>query len=217
MTNFKELYLRLYYILLSIIISFIICFIYSEELFYKLAIPLTQQIFIYTHLTETLETYLKISFIISCILTWPIILIQMFIYINPGLYKYESNMIYYLLITYIILFVIIIVITKIIILPIFCNYFIGYEFSYSDIQLKFTAKINEYLFQILNLFIYLILILFIPFFPIYNLTQKFNILISLIIGGFLSPPDIISQLIFTLPLFTLFELIRYLQIIIKYL
>lgn len=75
-----ELKLRLFYIIISSITTFLFSYYYSEQILLILATPLSYSVhgysFIYTNLTEAFLSYLKISYFISLLLTFPIILIN---------------------------------------------------------------------------------------------------------------------------------------------
>ena len=96
--HLTELRKRLLWSFLYILIVFVICFYFADNLFAFLANPLVQlmdtengQGFIYTALQEAFFTELKISFFFALFFSFPLIAIQIWKFIAPGLYSNEKN------------------------------------------------------------------------------------------------------------------------------
>ena len=96
--HITELRKRLLWSFLYIIIIFIICFYFADQLFAFLATPLVNlmdtdngQGFIYTALQEAFFTELKIAFFFALFFSFPLIAIQIWKFIAPGLYKNEQK------------------------------------------------------------------------------------------------------------------------------
>ena len=96
--HLTELRKRLLWSFLYILIIFIACFYYADELFAFLAKPLVNlldiesgQGFIYTALQEAFFTELKIAFFFALFFAFPLIAIQIWRFIAPGLYKNEKR------------------------------------------------------------------------------------------------------------------------------
>ena len=96
--HLTELRKRLLWSFVYIIIIFVICFYFASDLFYFLAKPLVNllqidkgQGFIYTALQEAFFTELKIAFFFALFFAFPLIAIQIWKFIAPGLYKHEKN------------------------------------------------------------------------------------------------------------------------------
>ena len=96
--HLTELRKRLLWSFVYIIIIFVVCFYFASDLFYFLAKPLVNllqtdkgQGFIYTALQEAFFTELKIAFFFALFFAFPLIAIQIWKFIAPGLYKNEKN------------------------------------------------------------------------------------------------------------------------------
>ena len=96
--HITELRKRLLWSFLYILIIFIICFVFANHLFSFLAYPLVQlldiengQGFIYTALQEAFFTELKIAFFFALFFSFPLVAIQIWKFIAPGLYKNEKK------------------------------------------------------------------------------------------------------------------------------
>ena len=99
--HLTELRKRLLWSFIYIIIIFCVCFYFASDLFYFLAKPLVNllnvdegQGFIYTALQEAFFTELKIAFFFALFFAFPLIAIQIWKFIAPGLYKHEKNAFY---------------------------------------------------------------------------------------------------------------------------
>ena len=102
-TNFishlTELRQRLINSLVCLIVLFIVCYIFSEYIYGFLVEPYANAVkddgverrLIFTALQETFLTYLKVSFFAAFFATSPFILIQLWKFIAPGLYKHEKK------------------------------------------------------------------------------------------------------------------------------
>ena len=96
--HLTELRKRLLWSFIYIIIIFVICFYFASDLFYFLAKPLVSllqtdkgQGFIYTALQEAFFTELRIAFFFSLFFSFPLIAVQIWRFIAPGLYKKEKR------------------------------------------------------------------------------------------------------------------------------
>ena len=103
-TNFishlTELRQRLINSLIFLAVLFIICYFFSDHIYGFLVDPYAEAVkddgverrLIFTALQETFLTYLKVSFFAAFFATSPFILIQIWKFIAPGLYKHEKKL-----------------------------------------------------------------------------------------------------------------------------
>ena len=97
-SHLAELRKRLINSFLFLIIFFIGCFFFAEYLYGFLVEPFAKAVkddgsnrrLIFTALQETFLTYLKVSFFAAFFVTCPFILMQIWKFIAPGLYKHEK-------------------------------------------------------------------------------------------------------------------------------
>ena len=98
-SHLAELRKRLIYSFIFLFVFFILCYFFSEYLYGFLVEPFsnavrddgTERRLIFTALQETFLTYLKVSFFAAFFVTCPFILIQLWKFIAPGLYKHEKK------------------------------------------------------------------------------------------------------------------------------
>ena len=97
-SHLVELRQRLINSFIFLFLFFVICYFFSEYIYGFLVEPYAQAVkddgsqrrLIFTALQETFLTYLKVSFFASFFITSPFILIQIWKFIAPGLYKHEK-------------------------------------------------------------------------------------------------------------------------------
>ena len=97
-SHLAELRKRLINSFIFLIAFFVLCYFFAEHLYGFLVEPYakavkddgTERRLIFTALQETFLTYLKISFFAAFFVTCPFILIQIWKFIAPGLYKHEK-------------------------------------------------------------------------------------------------------------------------------
>ena len=98
-SHFIELRSRLIKTILFILIIFIASYTFAEQIYSFLVDPyakavkddLTSRRLIFTALHETFITYLKVAFFTAIFLGSPVLLIQIYKFIAPGLYTNEKK------------------------------------------------------------------------------------------------------------------------------
>lgn len=229
-----ELKYRLIYVILSGLLSFIVSYTYSLELFYFLAQPLIniniedfEYSLIYTDITEAFLTYLNLSLYLSLCTMIIISIHHITLFLIPGLFNKEILFLKKLKYFTYIIYILAILTTYYVILPFIWYFFLSNDTStsVSSINIHFEGKINEYIFLILKLLLSIIFIFTAPIFLFLLLKTKIislNTIIKqrhlaficiFILGAFLSPPDIISQIFISLPLCLSYELIIFLLLV----
>ena len=233
--HLTELRKRLLWSFVYIIIIFIVCFYFASDLFYFLAKPLVNllqtdkgQGFIYTALQEAFFTELKIAFFFALFFAFPLIAIQIWKFIAPGLYKNEKNAFLPFLIATPILFFAGGAMVYYLIAPVAWNFFLSYQnMSDSGVPIRLEAKMGEYL-SLMMRFIFAFGIAFqLPVVlglmakvGIVNHTslkkfRKYAIVIAFLAAAFLTPPDPFSQISLALPIILLYEVSIYIAKIIQ--
>ena len=233
--HLTELRKRLLWSFVYIIIIFIICFYFAGDLFYFLAKPLVNllqtekgQGFIYTALQEAFFTELKIAFFFALFFAFPLIAIQIWKFIAPGLYKNEKNAFLPFLIATPILFFAGGAMVYYLIAPVAWNFFLSYQnMSDSGVPIRLEAKMGEYL-SLMMRFIFAFGIAFqLPVVlglmakvGIVNHTslkrfRKYAIVIAFLAAAFLTPPDPFSQISLALPIILLYEVSIYIAKIVQ--
>ena len=97
--HFTELRSRLVKSIIYLFIFFVICYFFAENIYSFLLAPYAEAVkddeinrrMIFTALHETFITYLKVAFFAAMFVASPIILIQIWKFVAPGLYKNEKK------------------------------------------------------------------------------------------------------------------------------
>lgn len=218
--------------LLTFIYLFFICYYFADQLIFLFSKKLIQsnllKYFIFTNITEIIQTNIFIALMISLFISLQLLFIQIWLFISNGLFKYENLNIIKFFFFFIIFNFLIINVILIKIIPYLWFFFINYTFSNEYLfNIYFEPKINNYFNFIFYTFIYIYLLFFyffLLFYIILNQKFKINIIINLrkifyfkflIIATIISPPDILSQLIITLFFIIFFELYIFFYLFIK--
>ena len=233
--HLTELRKRLMWSFFYILVIFIICFYFADELFAFLAHPLVKlldtekgQGFIYTALQEAFFTELKIAFFFALFFAFPLIAIQIWKFIAPGLYKHEKNAFLPFLIATPILFFAGGAMVYYLIAPLAWNFFLSYQnMGNSGVPIRLEAKMGEYL-SLMMRFIFAFGLAFqlpvvlglmakvgIVTYTSLKKFRKYAIVIAFLSAAFLTPPDPFSQISLALPIIILYEISIYIAKIIQ--
>ncbi|WP_422122238.1 twin-arginine translocase subunit TatC [Planococcus sp. X10-3] len=208
----KRLTIIVVFFLLAVIVSFFLAQPLIQYLqFTDEAKNLTLNAF---KITDPLKIYMQVMMILALFITSPVIMYHFWAFISPGLHDKERRATLSYIPFSLILFVSGIAFSYLVLFP----YVIGFMLNISDnLAIQETIGINEYfqfLFQITLPFGFIfqlpVLMLFLTRLGIITpmlMTKyrKYAYFILVIIAAFITPPDIISHLIVTLPLILLYE------------
>ena len=198
----------------------------SELVYIFLQNPLAQIInerggrMIFTALHEGFFTQIKVGFYLALFISLPIMLIQIWKYVSPGLYEDEKNIFLPFMIATPFLFLLSFLMVYFIVMPIAWNFFLSFEIPSTSMGLPIEVepRISEYLSLVLRLIlafglcfqlpILILLLVRIGIIDVLWLTRrrKYCILFSFITAAILTPPDVISQFLLALPLIFLYEI-----------
>jgi len=227
-SHLTELRKRLINSFIFLIIFFIGCYFFAEHLYGFLVEPYAKAVkndglerrLIFTALQETFLTYLKVSFFTAFFVTCPYILMQIWKFIAPGLYKHEKIAILPYLILTPILFFIGGMLVYYLIMPLAIKFFLSFESTglSTNLPIQLEAKVNEYLSLIMKLIfafgisfqlpVVLSLLARVGLIDSEFLKQrrKYVVVIIFAAAALLTPPDPITQLRLAIPLLILYEL-----------
>jgi sec-independent protein translocase protein TatC len=220
--HLEELRRRLIHSVVSLVVGFFVAYGFHEKIYQLMQAPITfalkkhglpPQLVIHNPV-DGFNMYLKISFMVGCIIASPYVLYQLWLFISPGLYKNEKRYVMPFMFATISLFL--------------AGAFFGYRwvfpgsldflFAYSH-EFRPLIEVNEYTDLFLTVILGLgiafelpILVLFLSLFRIVSprflwKNFKFAILIIFIIAAIITPtPDPLTMCVFALPLLLLYTL-----------
>ena len=227
-SHFVELRSRLLNSLIFIFIAFIISYIFAEQIYNFLVEPYANAVkndniprrLIFTALHETFITYIKVSFFSAIFFGSPVLLVQIYKFIAPGLYKNEKKTLLPYLISTPILFLFGGFLVYYLIMPLAIKFFLSFETlgSSTSLPIQLEAKVNEYLSLIMRLIFAFGISFQLP--VLLNLLgkigvvnsdylrkrRKYVVVIIFSIAAILTPPDPITQVGLAIPLLLLYEL-----------
>ena len=227
-SHLSELRKRLIHSFIFLIIFFLISYYFAEHLYAFLVEPYsnavkddgTERRLIFTALQETFLTYLKVSFFTAFFITCPYMLMQIWKFIAPGLYKNEKIAIVPYLILTPILFILGGMLVYYLIMPLAIKFFLSFESTGSNTNLPIVleAKVNEYLSLVMKLIFAFGLSFQLPVVlsllarigivdsKFLKKRRKYVVVIIFTIAALLTPPDPITQIGLAIPLLILYEL-----------
>lgn len=214
--HIEELRKRLYFVVVFFVIAIAGAFFLAEPLIHFLQSSDTAQSFSLNafKITDSIKIYFQMIFYIALLLISPLILYQLWAFIAPGLYEKERKVTLSYIPFAFILFIAGIAFSYFLLFPYVLNFMIDLS-ARLDVQL--TIGINEYftfLFQITLPFGFVfqlpIILLFFARLGILNPQimvkyRKYAYFGLFVLAAMITPPDLMSHLIVTVPMFVLYE------------
>ena len=227
-SHLTELRKRLINSFIFLFIFFVACYFFAEHLYGFLVEPFAKAVkddgserrLIFTALQETFLTYLKVSFFAAFFVTCPFILMQIWKFIAPGLYKHEKIAIMPYLILTPILFLLGGMLVYYLIMPLAIKFFLSFESTgiNTNLPIQLEAKVNEYLSLVMKLIFAFGISFQLPVVlsllarvgvvdsEFLKKRRKYVVVIIFAAAAILTPPDPITQIGLAIPLLILYEL-----------
>ena len=227
-SHLTELRSRLINCIYLLLIFFLISYFFSDEIYNFLVQPYADAVkgdeikrrLIFTALQETFITYLKVSFFAAFFISSPLILIQIWKFIAPGLYDNEKKALIPYLVATPILFLLGGSLVYYLIMPLAIKFFLSFETisQVGNLPIQLEAKVNEYLSLIMKLIfafgisfqlpVILSLLARVGFVDSEYLKKrrKYVVVIIFAVAAILTPPDPVTQIGLAIPLLLLYEL-----------
>ena len=226
-SHLVELRQRLLWAFGAMAIGTLLCFVFVEQIYSFLVQPLASamgegdsQRLIYTGLTEAFFTYFKVAFFAGIFITFPLLLLQIWGFVAPGLYKSEKKAFLPFLIATPVLFFLGGTVVYYVVLPMAWPFFLSFQTSGAEtaLPIQLEARVSEYLDLIMTLIFAFGLCFQMP--VLLTLMgkaglitakglasmRKYAIIAVFVLAAFLTPPDVISQVLLAVPLLALYEL-----------
>ena len=231
--HLTELRNRLGIIMIGFVIIFLACFIrpfgsdshnIADIVYLFLQAPLAERDevsrMIFTGLHEGFFTQVKVAFFVSISITFPLILLQIWKFVAPGLYRDERRAVYPFLLATPVLFALGAAMVYYIVIPLAWDFFLSFEVQGGEgaLPIEVEPRISEYLSLVMRLMfafglsfelpVILLLLVRAGLMTADGLAskRKYAILFAFIAAAILTPPDVISQVLLAVPVIMLYEL-----------
>jgi sec-independent protein translocase protein TatC len=215
--HLEELRKRLVVSLVAVIIGFFACWAFAEPIFAKLQEPLAAFLppgdtLAYTRLTAPFFLYMKVAFFSGVFVAAPVILLQLWLFIAPGLYKKERRLAAPFIIFGTLFFIIGGYFGYRFLLPATCSFFVetGKEFKQMVTVDDYFGFASTIIMACGIVFETPILIFFLARLGIVTpafLLQKFKwaVVLSFVIAAVVTPtPDMVTQAALAVPMILLY-------------
>lgn len=217
-SHLAELRVRLIYSTIAIGLAFGLCFWQSDRLVALLVAPLAAVLppespIVFTKLTEPFWTYTKLAFFAALFFASPVWLTQAWAFVAPGLYDNERRIVLPLVGLSILAFFAGGAFCYFVAFPQMFRFFLSFQTSY----LLAAPSISEYLSLTSKLvlafgagFEFPVAILLLSRLGIVSAeklrkVRSYAVFVIFILAAVVTPPDIVSQLLFALPMIALYE------------
>ena len=231
--HLTELRNRLGIVMIGFVVIFLACFIrpfgsdshnIADIVYLFLQAPLAERHevnrMIFTGLHEGFFTQVKVAFFVSISITFPLMLLQIWKFVAPGLYKNERQAIYPFLLATPVLFALGAAMVYYIVIPLAWDFFLSFEVQGGEgsLPIEVEPRISEYLSLVMRpmfafglsfeLPVILLLLVRAGLMTADGLAskRKYAILFAFIAAAILTPPDVISQVLLAIPVIMLYEL-----------
>ncbi len=214
-----ELRRRLLNCIIAVAVIFLCLIYFANDIYQLIAAPLLKQIphggtIIATGVASPLLTPMKLTAMVSVILAIPLILYQAWAFVAPAFYRHERNLVIPLLFSSTLLFYIGMAFAYFVVFPLAFGYFS----KTVPAGVTFMPDIARYLDFVMIMFmafgvsfevpVAIVLLCWTGVTSAAELKQKraYVLVGVFVIAMFLTPPDVLSQILMAVPMYLLFEI-----------
>ena len=216
-----ELRRRLLYCIAALIVAFAISYYFAEDIFAFLVQPLLsagQKTLIYTQIFEAFFVKVKVAFFASMMIAFPVMAMQLWQFVAPGLYRKERRALLPFLLATPILFLLGASLAYFVAVPLALHFLLSFQGNVGGINQQALPAIGNYLSFIMQFlfgfglaFLLPVLLMLLERAGVITRQQligarRYAIVAATAIAAVLTPPDLMSQVLLAVPLILLYEL-----------
>jgi sec-independent protein translocase protein TatC len=196
-----ELRKRLIYALLGFFLVFFITFYFAKPIFSFLIQPATSDGYkvVVLDIFEFFFVTVKLSAMVSLIVGFPLIAVQIWLFVAPGLYRHEKKAFLPFLVATPFMFYAGCAAMYYIVMPYVINFMLT---QYVPPDIEKTLRSSDYLERVLQLVFAFGFAFEVPVL----LTLLVRVVVAFVIAAVLTPPDVVSQLALAIPLIAFYEI-----------
>jgi len=212
--HLEELRWRLLKSVLAVVVMAVAAFVFRDELFHFIIRPLGDTKLHFTEVTGSFYAYMKVAIFTGLTAALPIVFYQLWAFIAPGLYRTEKAAVLPLVLISTFLFLLGAAFCYFMVLPMALQFLIGF----GDDILQPIITVGSYIsfaglmmvafgigFQ-LPIVAYFLGRLGILSSAIMSRARPYAVVIILIVGAILTPPDVFTQVLLAGPIYVLYEI-----------
>ncbi|ELY2498373.1 Sec-independent protein translocase subunit TatC [Cronobacter muytjensii] len=213
-----ELRKRLLNCIIAVLLIFLALVYFANDIYQLVSAPLISQMphgasMIATDVASPFFTPIKLTMMVSVILSAPVILYQVWAFVAPALYKHERRLIIPLLVSSTLLFYIGMAFAYFIVFPLA----FGFLTKTAPVGVVVSTDITSYLDFVMALFmafgvsfevpVAIVLLCWMGVTTPQDLREKrpYVLVGAFVVGMLLTPPDVFSQTLLAIPMYCLFE------------
>ena len=213
-----ELRKRLLNCIIAVLVIFLALVYFANDIYQLVSAPLIKQMpvgatMIATDVASPFFTPIKLTFMVSLILSAPVILYQVWAFVAPALYKHERRLVVPLLVSSTLLFYIGMAFAYFVVFPLA----FGFLTHTAPAGVLVSTDIKSYLDFVMSLFIAfgvsfevpvaIVLLCWVGVTTPDDLRKKrpYVLVGAFVVGMLLTPPDVFSQTLLAIPMYCLFE------------
>lgn len=214
-----ELRKRLLNCIIAILVIFLALVYFANDIYQLVAAPLISQMpqgatMIATDVASPFFTPIKLTIMVSVILSAPVILYQVWAFIAPALYKHERRLVVPLLVSSTLLFYLGMAFAYLVVFPLA----FGFLTKTAPVGVVISTDITNYLDFVMALFmafgvsfevpVAIVLLCWMGVTTPDDLKKKrpYVLVGAFVVGMLLTPPDVFSQTLLAIPMYCLFEI-----------
>lgn len=212
--HLDELRNHIIFVLLIFLVATVLSFNYADRIVDDMVSKAVDMQFVYLSPAELFTSYLRIAMLAGFAVALPFLLYRLWLFIKPGLYQKERTAIKSALATGFLLFLTGVVFAYEVVLPMSLQFFAEFQIESIQSAVGF-ANYFQYALSLVIAFgvvfelpivVALIISLGIVEADTMRKNRKYIFIVVLIAASILTPPDVISQILLTVPMVLLFEL-----------